>query len=64
MKTPVKRSWLLGIAVAVFTVASYAQWSNPADDVPAYHPSAPLKVSALPAILAGNKLTGESFRYP
>jgi hypothetical protein len=27
---------------------SYAQWSNPADDIPAYHPAAPLKVSALP----------------
>ena len=64
MKTPFKRSWLLGIAVAAFTLASYAQWSNPADDVPAYHPAAPLKVSALPPILAGSKLTGENFRYP
>ncbi len=52
------------MAVFVLTAASYAQWSNPADDVPAYHPSAPLKVSALPPILSGSQLTGENFRYP
>ena len=59
-----KHRWVLGLAVFAITAASYAQWSNPADDIPAYHPSAPLKVSALPPILAGAKLTGESFRYP
>ncbi len=52
------------ITAFVLTAASYAQWSNPADDVPAYHPSAPLKVSALPPILSGSKLTGENFTYP
>lgn len=56
--------WMLAFAVAAFTAVSYAQWSNPADDVPAYHPSAPLKVSALPPILAGARLKGENFRYP
>jgi hypothetical protein len=64
MKSLLNRRWLLGLMVAVFTVASYAQFSNPSDDVPAYHPSAPLKVSALPGILAGSKLTGDNFRYP
>ncbi len=59
-----KRRWVLGFAVFAITAASYAQWSNPADDVPAYHPGAPLKVAALPPILAGAKLTGENFRYP
>ena len=58
------RAWLLGLAVFAITAASYAQWSNPADDVPAYHPSAPLKVSALPPILSGSKLHGENFLYP
>ena len=58
------RRWLLGVGICVLTAASYAQWSNPADDVPAYHPSAPLKVSALPPILSGAQLTGENFRYP
>jgi hypothetical protein len=56
--------WVLGLGVLFLTAASFAQWSNPADDVPAYHPSAPLKVSALPPIMAGAKLTGENFRYP
>ena len=64
MKNPINRRSLLGLAAVVLTAASYAQWSNPADDVPAYHPSAPLKVSALPHILAGAELTGEHFRYP
>ncbi|MGA7859161.1 MAG: PCYCGC motif-containing (lipo)protein [Terracidiphilus sp.] len=59
-----KYRWVIGFAVFAVTVASYAQWSNPADDVPAYHPSAPLKVSALPPIMAGSELTGDNFRYP
>jgi hypothetical protein len=59
-----KRRWAFGMAVFALTVASYAQWSNPADDVPAYHPSAPLKVSGLPPILAGPRLTSDNFRYP
>lgn len=64
MNKVMERRWLLALLVCAFTVASYAQWSNPADDVPAYHPSAPLRVSALPPILSGAKLTGENFRYP
>jgi len=64
MKNLIKRRWVLGLGVFVLTAASYAQWSNPAEDVPAYHPAAPLKVSALPPILSGAKLTGENFRYP
>jgi hypothetical protein len=59
-----KSRWVWGVAVFVLTAASYAQWSNPADDVPAYHPSAPLKVSALAPILAGAQLRGPQFRYP
>jgi len=64
MKTLLHRRWFLGLAVFALTAASYAQWSNPADDVPAYHPTAPLKISALPPILAGAKLSGDNFRYP
>ena len=62
MRVP-NRRLILGFAVFAITAASYAQWSNPADDVPAYHPSAPLKVSALPPILSGSKLSGEHFQY-
>jgi len=64
MKNLLNRRLMLGLAVAAFTVVSYAQWSNPADEVPAYHPSAPLKVSELPPILSGTKLSGDDFRYP
>ena len=64
MKHLMKSRWILALAVCALTAASYAQWSNPAEDIAAYHPSAPLKVSALPAILSGSKLTGENFRYP
>ena len=60
----IKSRWILGMVVCAVTAASYAQWTNPADDIPAYHPSAPLKVSALPPILRGAQLTGEHFRYP
>lgn len=56
----------LGIGLLLAGVAgmSYAQWSNPADDIPAYHPSAPLTVSTLPPVLSGAKLTGANFKYP
>ena len=64
MRTPLRAHWVIGLAICTLTAASYAQWSNPADDVPAYHPSAPLKVSALPPILSGSKLTGPNFQYP
>ena len=56
--------WALALGIFALTAASYAQWSNPADDVPAYHPAAPLKVSALPPIIAGARLSGENFQYP
>jgi Protein of unknown function with PCYCGC motif len=55
---------LVGFALAALTAMSYAQWSNPSDDVPAYHPAAPLKLTELPPILAGAKLKGDNFRYP
>jgi hypothetical protein len=64
MKHLLKSRWALALTVFALTAVSYAQWSNPAEDVPAYHPSAPLKVSSLPPILTGSKLTGDNFRYP
>lgn len=64
MNNRVKRPWVLALVLAAATAASYAQFSNPSDEVPAYHPSAPLQVSALPPILAGAKLTGENFQNP
>jgi hypothetical protein len=64
MKHSMMSRSLIGLAVFVLTAASYAQWSNPADEVPAYHPSAPLNIHALPEILSGSQLTGEHFQYP
>lgn len=64
MSSPFKYRWTVALAVCAMTVASYAQWANPADEIPAYHPAAPLHVSALPPVLAGSKLSGENFRYP
>ena len=64
MKNWTKRLWVLSLVAFAITAASYAQWSNPADDIPAYHATAPLKVSALPSILSGDQLKGENFRYP
>jgi hypothetical protein len=64
MKIGSPARWVLAVVFAGATAMSYAQWSNPAEDIPAYHPSAPLKVSSLPPILAGSKLTGDNFRYP
>jgi len=58
-----RRAWL-GIAAIAVTAASYAQFSNPADEVPAYHAGAPLKVSSLPPILTSAQLTGSNSRYP
>jgi hypothetical protein len=61
MQIGISRRWAAALVLAAATAMSYAQWTNPADDIPAYHPSAPLKVSSLPPILSG---TGENFRYP
>ena len=64
MKHLMKSRWALALAAFALTAASYAQWSNPAEEIPAYHPSAQLHVGALPPILAGTRLTGENFRFP
>jgi len=57
------RRWTVALVLATATAISYAQWSNPADEIPAYHATAPLKIASLPPILSGTKLTGENFRY-
>ena len=54
---------LLTLALGLITAASYAQWSNPIEDIPAYHTQPPANIAALPPILSGKQLTGEYFRY-
>jgi hypothetical protein len=53
-----------GLLIATLTVAGYAQWSNPADDVPAYNAQPPAKGTKLPPVLSGSQLTGDYFHYP
>ena len=50
------------LAVGLMTIAASAQWSNPADEVPAYHAVPPSK--PLPPVLSGDQLTGEYFTHP
>ena len=64
MRNPGYRRCAVALLLAGATAMSFAQWSNPADEIPAYHSSAPLKVASLPPILSGPKLTGDNFRYP
>lgn len=47
--------------LALLTFAAGAQWSNPADDIPAYNALPPSK--PLPPIMSGNQLTGPYFAH-
>ncbi len=59
---------LLVIAVYAIPVSTlpanavHAQWTDPQDDIPAYHSQAPVKGQALPPVLSGSQLTGPFFR--
>jgi hypothetical protein len=53
-----------GFVIATVTAVGYAQWSNPADDIPAYNSQPPTKGTKLPPIMSGSQLTGEYFHYP
>ncbi len=56
------KKWIGCIALGLVTVVASAQWSNPAEDVPAYNAAAPTR--PLPAILSGNELSGAYFSHP
>ena len=55
---------LVSMALGLMTIAAYAQWSNPTDDIPAYHATAPARGTVLPPLLSGKQLTGPSFVHP
>lgn len=57
------RRILLTAAIGLITVAGYAQWTNPAEEIPAYHTAPAAKAAELPPILHGKQLTGPNFRY-
>jgi hypothetical protein len=49
------------LALGLATIVASAQWTNPANDVPAYNAAAPTK--PLPPIMSGNQLTGPYFQH-
>jgi Protein of unknown function with PCYCGC motif len=50
------------LALGLATIAASAQWSNPADDIPAYNAAPPTR--PLPAIMSGKQLNGPDFDHP
>ncbi len=50
------------MALGLVTIVASAQWSNPADDIPAYNAKPPVK--PLKPTLSGDQLTGEYFSHP
>ena len=48
-------------ALGLVALVASAQWSNPADDVPAYNAAAPTR--PLPAVLSGQQITGPYFTH-
>lgn len=50
------------MALGMVTMAASAQWSNPAEDIPAYN-SAPAKKPMKP-LMTGEQLTGPYFSHP
>jgi hypothetical protein len=48
-------------ALAALALAASAQFTNPGDDIPAYHVGAPTK--ALPALMSGAQLSGPNFAH-
>jgi hypothetical protein len=60
MINPMKK--LLGsLALGLVALAASAQWSNPADDIPAYNAAPPTR--PLPPVLHGDQLTGPYFAH-
>ena len=49
------------LALVLVALAASAQWTNPAEDIPAYNIGNPTK--ALPPIMAGGQLTGQYFAH-
>ena len=49
------------LALGLATIVASAQWTNPANDVPAYNAAPSSK--PLPALMSGNQLTGPYFQH-
>jgi hypothetical protein len=47
--------------IVVLAIAASAQWSNPADDIPAFHAAPPARGATLPALLTPAQLKAQNF---
>lgn len=56
------KRWFGAFALAAFTLAASAQFSDPGQDIPAYNAAPPTR--PLPPVLRGNQLTGMYFTHP
>ena len=55
------KKWIGCIALGLGALAASAQWSNPAEDVPAYNAAAPTR--PLPPVMSGAQLSGPYFTH-
>ncbi len=55
------KRWIGCLALGLAALAASAQWSNPAEDVPAYNAVPPSR--PLPAVLSGGQLSGPYFSH-
>lgn len=51
---------LLSAAIALLAVGASAQWSNPSDDIPAYHASAPETAAKMPPVLTPEQVKAQN----
>jgi hypothetical protein len=58
------RTVVLAIPVMLLTLGASAQWSLPADDVPAYHTAPPAPTSNLPPVLTDAQLRSSGASLP
>ncbi len=47
--------------IAFLALGASAQWSNPSDDIPAYHAAAPAAGATLPSVLTPAELKAQNF---
>jgi Protein of unknown function with PCYCGC motif len=50
------------LAIGLVALAASAQWTNPAEEIPAYNIGAP--TATLPPVMSGAQLTGPYFAHP
>lgn len=55
------KRWIGCLGLGLATLVASAQWTNPAEDVPAYNATAPSR--ALPPVMSGAQLTGPYFTH-